>query len=43
MEYIVGAIALLWIISALGGENSFEAKMGWVIIVIIGLLYFIIK
>lgn len=43
MGYIVAAIITIWVIAAINGKSGFESKMGWVIIVIVGFLYFMIR
>lgn len=43
MEILVGAIVLLWMWSALSGEKSHEANMGWGVILLIGLVIYAIS
>lgn len=43
MEILVGAIILMWILTALKGGNSYEAKVGWFVLAIIFFFWLLVK
>ncbi len=43
MGYLVAAIIAIWVMAAVNGKSGFESKMGWLVIVVVGFLYFMIR